>query len=233
MKEFLVIIPARGGSKGIEKKNIKLISGKPLIVWTIESALKSKYISQVYVSTDDREIAKISKKHGAKVPFYRPKALAKDDSKTIDCVNHMLNNLETDEIKFDYIIILQPTSPLRTHNHINQAIEMILTDKDADSLVSCVEVPHIFHPESVMVYNKKKYLEPFLSKIKYSTRRQDKSQVFSRNGAAIYITKRNKISDYIYGGNLICYKMSLSDSVDIDNMNDFRIAEQKLNARKN
>ena len=162
MKEFLVIIPARGGSKGIEKKNIKLISGKPLIVWTIESALKSKYISQVYVSTDDQEIAKISKKHGAKVPFYRPKALAKDDSKTIDCVNHMLNNLETDEIKFDYIIILQPTSPLRTHNHINQAIEMILTDKDADSLVSCVEVPHIFHPESVMVYNKKKIFRTIL-----------------------------------------------------------------------
>mgnify|MGYP001178832975 CR=1 FL=1 len=232
MKNFFVIIPARGGSKGIINKNIKLISGKPLIAWTIENALKSKYINEVYVSTDCNQIAKISEKYGAKVPFLRPKNLAKDDSKTIDCINHMVDKLDPNETKFDYIIILQPTSPLRNNIHINEAIEMIIKDNNADSLVSCVKVPHIFHPESVMIYNDKKYLKPFLDKIEYPTRRQEKSDIYSRNGAAIYITKRNKIKTYIYGGKLICYEMSFSDSVDIDDMNDFKIAEKKLNNLK-
>ncbi len=232
MKNFLVIIPARGGSKGIINKNIKSISGKPLIVWTIENALKSKYIDDVYVSTDCDKIAKISEKYGAIVPFFRPKNLAKDDSKTIDCINHMVNKLDPNETKFDYIIILQPTSPLRNNIHIDEAIEMIIKDKNADSLVSCIKVPHIFHPDSVMVYDDKKYLRPFLDKNEYATRRQDKSNIYSRNGAAIYITKRNKIKTYIYGGNLICYEMSMNDSVDIDNINDFKIAEKKLNNLK-
>ena len=176
MKNFLVIIPARGGSKGIIDKNIKLISGKPLIAWTIENAIKSKYIDDVYVSTDCDKIAKISEKYGALVPFFRPKNLAKDDSKTIDCINHMVNNLDPNETKFDYILILQPTSPLRNNIHIDEAIEMIIKDKNADSLVSCIKVPHIFHPDSVMIYDDKKYLRPFLDKNEYPTRRQEKSK---------------------------------------------------------
>lgn len=229
MSRILGIIPARGGSKGIKKKNIKIIAGKPLIQWTIDVARQSKYISELIVSTEDTEIANLSLQLGASVPFLRPTSLACDDSKTIDVINYVVDKLETDYNKFfDYIIILQPTSPLRTLNQIDDAVEMILKDKAADSLVSCIKVPHIFHPESIMKLNENNYLENYTLNKMLPTRRQDKSVLFARNGAAIYITKRNKIKEFIFGGNLLCYEMPIDCSIDIDNMEDFVTAEKYL-----
>jgi len=229
MIRILGVIPARGGSKGIKRKNIKNIAGKPLIQWTIDVAKKSNYITELVVSTEDSEIASLSLELGATVPFLRPDSLASDDSKTIDVVNYVVDRLESECNKyFDYIIILQPTSPLRTLSHINEAIQMILNDKSADSLVSCIKVPHIFHPDSIMMLNEKNYLENFTLDKTLPSRRQDKSTLFARNGAAIYITKRNKIKDFIFGGNLLCYEMPIECSIDIDDIEDFVTAEKYL-----
>ena len=118
------LISARGGSKGLPRKNIKLLSGKPLIAWTIEQALASKYLDRVLVSTDDKKIAEISKKYGAEVPFMRPKELAEDNAKGIEVVLHAIDWLnENDKQKqYDLIMLLQPTSTLRIIGYINKAI---------------------------------------------------------------------------------------------------------------
>jgi CMP-N,N'-diacetyllegionaminic acid synthase len=232
MNKILAVIPARGGSKGVFRKNVKNIAGKPLIQWTIEAALESKYIDEIIVSTEDEEIAQISANLGAKVPFLRPPDLARDNSKTIDVINHLLVKLELEYNKyFDIILILQPTSPLRTSKHIDQAISFFLLDKSADSLVSCVKVPHIFHPESLMKLSSNNYLESYIVNSNPPFRRQDKSELYARNGAAIYLTRREKISEFIFGGNLICFEMDEVDSIDIDTLEDFNNAENLLRAR--
>lgn len=229
MNKILAVIPARGGSKGILRKNIKNIAGKPLIQWTIEAALYSNYIHEIIVSTDDEEIAQLSTSLGVDVPFLRPLELAKDNSRTIDVINHLLGKLELEYNKyFDIILVLQPTSPLRTSKQIDKAINLFLSHKSADSLVSCVKVPHIFHPESLMKINSNNYLESYIISNNPPSRRQDKSDLYARNGAAIYLTKRDKISEFIFGGNLICFEMDEVDSIDIDTIEDFIKAENIL-----
>ena len=135
-KTFLAIIPARGGSKRLPRKNILDLCGKPLISWSIEAALKSKYISKVVVSSDDEEILNISSNFGADI-IKRPYELANDTATTFDAIKHTINNLE----KYDYIVLLQPTSPLRNEKHIDEAIEL-LEEKQADGIVSVCEMDH-------------------------------------------------------------------------------------------
>lgn len=138
-KCVVAIIPARGGSKGIPRKNIKNLNGKPLIAYTIEEALKSKYVDRVIVSTEDLEIAEISKSFGAEVPFFRPKELAQDDTPGIEPIIHAINYLLNDEnYNFDYVMCLQCTSPLRNSKQIDEAI-LEMYNKDADSAVSVCE----------------------------------------------------------------------------------------------
>jgi len=133
-KKILALIPARGGSKGLPRKNIKPLLGKPLIAWTIEQSLASKYLDKVVVSTEDKEIAEISKKYGAEVPFIRPKELAKDDTPSIDVVLHAIDFLEKKEL-FNIIVLLQPTSPLRTISDIDNSIEFLFS-KNAQAIIS-------------------------------------------------------------------------------------------------
>ena len=140
---ILGLIPARGGSKGLPRKNIKLLLGKPLIAWTIEQALASKYLDKVVVSTDDEEIAKISKKYGAEVPFIRPKELATDKTKGIDVVLHTIRWMEENGKSYDFLMLLQSTSPLRTFEDMDKAIELLFLKK-AKAIVSVCEVEH--HP---------------------------------------------------------------------------------------
>src|SRR5690606_22892236 len=139
------IIPARGGSKGLPGKNVKLLNGKPMIAYTIEAALNSKSISRVIVSTDDIAIAEVAKSYGAEVPFMRPVDLATDDAKSIDVYTYTIKRLEKEEdILIREIIVLQPTSPFRTAQHIDEAIELYL-EKKADSVISyCNEHHPIF-----------------------------------------------------------------------------------------
>ena len=144
-KKIIAIIPARGGSKGIPGKNIKQICGKPLIAWTIKQALSSRYIDEVFVSTDSKKIATVSKKYGAGVPFLRPAKYALDSSPTSDAVIHTLDTFEAMGKKFDYLMVLEPTSPLRKRNDIDSSIKLIATGKKADCLISVGQV-HTEHP---------------------------------------------------------------------------------------
>lgn len=128
-KIILGLIPARGGSKGLPRKNIRPLLGKSLIAWTIEQALASKYLDRVIVSTDDREIAEISKRYGAEMPFVKPKELATDDAKGINLVLHAINWIEKNKKPYNLLMLLQHTSPLRTSEDIDRAIELSISKK--------------------------------------------------------------------------------------------------------
>jgi CMP-N,N'-diacetyllegionaminic acid synthase len=227
---LLAIIPARGGSKGIPRKNIHPLAGRPLIAYSIEAAQQSRAVERTIVSTDDAEIAEVGRKLGAEVRM-RPGALSQDDTPTRDVLEHVVAELVGEAYVPDAVLTLQPTSPLRTARHIDEAAALFAADRSADSLVSCIEVPHVFHPLSVMRRNPEGYLEPFLP-APQPHRRQDKQTVFARNGAAIYITRTARLADYVFGGRLIPYLMDAESSVDIDTLEDLRVAERLLKARR-
>ena len=216
---ILAIIPARGNSKSIKNKNLIKINGKSLIDYTIESSKKSKKLSRIIVSSESKKILDHCKNKVETIT--RPKKLSKDNSKTIDVVNHCINHLKKTEGYIpDLIVLLQPTSPFRNSKHIDNAINLFLKDKESDSLVSVQEVAHNFEPYSQMTINKKGYLINTLKQKEIKVRKQDKKITYARNGAAIYIT--NKIFDLksLLHGNILPFKMSLLSSIDIDSFED-------------
>jgi len=223
---MLAVIPARGGSKGVARKNVAILRGLPLIGYTINAALAASSVDKIYVSTEDEEIASISLSFGAEV-IYRPKELATDSATTLSVLQHAVAELSKIRYYPTVVMTLQPTSPLRTSKHIDEAAGIFMNDETADSLVSCIEVPHIYHPESVMRQGLGGYLTPYLEKIQ-PTRRQDKVPVLARNGAAIYITRTANLKEYIFGGRLLAYKMSEDTSLDIDTAADLIEAEKLL-----
>ena len=213
--KILGIIPARGGSKGITKKNIKLLNGKHLIAYTIEAALASN-LERVIVSTECSEIANISLSYGAEI-IMRPMHLAEDESPTLPVLQDVVSKLNE---KYDAVMTLQPTSPFRTIDDINNSIELFENDKEADCLVSVVNVPHNYSPEKLMDYDGK-YLHGNCN----VNRRQDVQTLYARNGAAISITKTKRLGEYIFVGNILPYFMNKLNSIDIDDMEDWNIAE--------
>lgn len=222
--KVLGFIPARGGSKGLPGKNKKVMLGKPLIAHTIEVALASN-LTDLVCSSDDIEIIEIARSCGINV-VERPEELSGDLEPTITAMVHAVNQVSGN---FDAVMTLQVTSPLRRVEHINDCIKLFEGDEYADSLVSIVKVPHKFTGSSLMLMNGK-YLEP-IDNEKQILRRQEKPNFWARNGAAIYITRINKIGEYIFGGNIIPYEMSKIDSIDIDDIDDWCIAEALLNYR--
>lgn len=215
--KFIGIIPARAGSKGIPSKNIVNLCGNPLIYYTIKSALNSN-LDKVVVSTDCLQIAEVSQKLGCPV-ILRPKKLAEDKTPTLPVLLHALEKESKD---FDYVVTLQPTSPLRSSVHINESIKRITDDKKADSLVSTVPVPHNMVPESIMKMQKG-YLVPYTES--NITRRQDKPSYFARNGAAIYISKIQSLHNGIMGERILPYEMDYDSSIDVDFVDDLKRAE--------
>lgn len=219
-KSFLALIPARGGSKGIPYKNIVKVNGKPLIQYTIDEALHSNFLDRIVVSTDDEKIAEISKKCGAEVPFLRPKQLADDNAKTIDVLLHALHELKKNGKVYDYLVLLQPTQPLRKSWHIDEAINLIV-DKQEESLVSVSPVRE--HPILMRTINKDGKVQNLL-KTQSTIRRQDFPTYYKVNGA-IYI---NKINDNFnkstsLNDNKLAYKMSKKYDLDIDEPIDLEI----------
>ncbi|MEE8423934.1 MAG: acylneuraminate cytidylyltransferase family protein, partial [Thermodesulfobacteriota bacterium] len=186
-RKIIGIIPARGGSKGLPRKNVLPLLGKPLIAWTIEKAISSNLLDRVIVSTDDEEIAGISKEHGADVPFSRPKELAQDKTSMMDVVFHTIDYFNSKKVSFDYIALLEPTSPLRKEDDIDRAIkELIDNEIEADSLVSLGEV-HMEHP-SIVKRVSGRYVEPYETVSENVYRRQDLEKVFFPYGV-IYLSK--------------------------------------------
>ena len=224
-KTILGLIPARSGSKGLPRKNIRPLSGKPLIAWTIEQALEGKYLDRVVVSTDDKEIAEISKKYGAEIPFIRPKELAEDNAKGIDVVLHTIDWFrENDKRKqYDLIMLLQPTSPFRVTEDINKAIKLLFL-KEAKAIVSVCEVNH--HSLWTNTLPKGGCMKDFIGKEIMNKNRQE-LPVFYRLNGAIYLAycKYLQKQKSFFGKKTFAFIMPKTRSVDIDNEVDLKLAE--------
>ena len=216
--DILAIIPARGGSKRLPGKTILDFAGKPLIAWTIDAALKSKYINNIIVSTDDAQIASIAKEYGAKVPFLRPDNLASDEATTIDVVLDLLSRISE---KYKYIALLQPTSPLRTYQHIDESVEQL---GDKDSVVSVVKTEHPLEWCNTLPSDKN--LDNFIDDSVRNKRSQDLPDRYRINGA-IYIVKTDvllRVKSFLLEKGAVAYVMDRDSSIDIDHKQDFIIA---------
>ena len=222
-KNILGVITARGGSKGILRKNIKDLAGKPLIAYTIEASSAARHLTRTIVSTDDEEIATIAKEHGGDVPFLRPAHLAEDESKSIDVIQDLLSTLVAQGETYDYVMILQPTSPFRTSEDIDSAIQ-IAVDQDADSVMSMVELSDFSKKKIKKISDS--IIEPFFeAEGNESSRRQDLEPAYKRN-CAIYLTRTDLImQDDLFGEKSVAYIMPEERSVDINTPYDFSLAE--------
>ena len=223
-KKILAIIPARGGSKGIPRKNVKAISGKPMIQYTIEAAKECPYIDKVVVSTEDEEIADISMRAGAIVPFSRPEELATDEAKTIDVVMHAVEFYERKAERFDIIVLLQPTSPLRNAEDITKALEYFMRNEQR-SLVTVSEVSE--SPILMRNFNKENKLEKILEEDS-DVRRQDMKKFYRINGA-IYINKASELNaNTSFNDNEMGFVVSQDHGIDVDEPQDLVVAEYYL-----
>ena len=218
---IFALIPARSGSKGLKNKNILNFNKKPLIAWTIETALKSKYLNDVYVSSDSPKIIKIAKKFGANVPFVRPKYLSSDKAKSIDVIIHALNRINKNK-KYKYILLLQPTSPLRITRDIDNIIENFFKRKSKVIL----SVKKMKHPSSWVLNINKSFKIINYKNLLNTKNRQEYSLSYIPNGA-MYFAEINYLLKYksFYTPSSTIYEMPYHRSVDIDELIDFKIAE--------
>lgn len=223
---ILAIIPARGGSKRLPNKNILDIANKPLIAWTIDEAKKSKYIDKLIVSTDSESIVVVSKKFKALVPFIRPDVLSQDTSDTISVLKHAIEFYKN---KFDYILLLQPTSPLRTVDDIDAAIKMLKETK-AKAIVSVCETEH--SPLWTNTLPKDRSMKDFI-KSQYKNVRSQDLPIYYRLNGVIYISEIEYFlkNNGFLGDQTKAYIMSKENSIDIDTELDFIIAETLLKRR--
>jgi len=226
--KVLGLVPARGGSKGVPRKNIKLLNGKPLLAYTIESAYRSARLDQIVLSTEDEEIAKLGRELGIEVPFLRPPELASDEAPTFPVVMHAVEQMERSGRSFDAVCLLQPTNPLRRAEDIDACIDL-LEGTSADSVVSVLRVPHEYNPKWV-------YLPTENGDLKLSTgdsepvkRRQDLPPAYHRDGS-IYVTRRNVLDKFgnLYGQRTRGYELDPSRSVNIDTNDDWMLAERMI-----
>ncbi|MDM7322334.1 MAG: acylneuraminate cytidylyltransferase family protein [Gammaproteobacteria bacterium] len=217
--EVLALIPARGGSKGLPGKNIRPLGGKPLIKWSIEAAQTSRLVSQVVVSSDDPAILEVARAAGAETPFIRPQELAQDDTPSIDVVFHALDHLPMVE----WLVLLQPTSPLRTAEDIDQAITRCL-EAGAPACVSVTEPSAL--PWWMFTVNTSGRLAPFLEDGQRPQRRQEAPTLYALNGA-IYLARVDWLRQTrsFLTEETVAHVMPAERSVDIDTALDFRMAE--------
>lgn len=225
-KRILAIIPARGGSKGIPGKNIIPLCGRPLLAYSIIAAQQSRYIDNIFVSTDSEDIRKVAEDYGISVPFLRPAELASDTARTIDCMLHVIQTLSGQGEHYDYVILLQPTQPIRKPEWIDGALEQLAACPQADSLVSVCPVTE--HPILMRTITKEGTLQSLLS-MSSTVRRQDFPDVYRVNGS-IYI---NRINDNFNAAtslndNTLPYIMDEQYSIDIDSYEDLEKAEHLM-----
>jgi len=209
--EVVALIPARGGSKAIPRKNVAPLGGRPLLAWSVDAARESRAVTRTVVSTDDEEIAAAARGLGAEV-LDRPVALAADETPMRDVIEHALAELA----RPDVLVLLQPTSPLRRARHVDEAVEL-LRATGADSVVSVVEVPHRYRPVRLAD--------------DHAATRQEKPLVYARNGPAILALRADRLGADLYGGDCRAYVMEQRDSIDVDDPFDLELAELLLAAR--
>lgn len=227
MNKFLAIIPARGGSKRLPRKNVLDLQGKPLIVWTIEAAKNSQYIDAVCVSSDNAEILAIAEQYRVQAHL-RPDALASDTATTFDAIEHTIKaNVE----QYEYVVLLQPTSPLRTAQHIDSAIAL-LNEKSADAVISVCEVEH--SPLWSNTLPDDGNMTGFLRE-DVLQRSQDLPTYYRLNGA-IYICRTDRLlaeKTFFIADNMFAYNMATENSIDIDGILDLQVAETLLRLYEN
>lgn len=230
--KVLGLVPARGGSKGVPGKNIRPIAGLPLIGWTARAALASG-LDRTIVSTDDPAIADAARVCGLEVPFMRPPELARDDSPGLDVVVHAVEALVQGGYRPDAVMLLQPTSPLRTSGHIDRAIALLRDRPEAESLVSVVRAPHNMIPETLMRLTSEGLLTHVAAWDERRNLRQSKPVYYARNGAAIYLVRTECLlgKRTLFGEHILPLEMDKSESFDIDDMLDFEICEYLLRKR--
>jgi CMP-N,N'-diacetyllegionaminic acid synthase len=223
------VIPARGGSKGIPRKNLALLAGRPLLAYTADAARGSRRLSRVVISTEDEEIAGIARQLGIDVPFLRPAHLAADETTMLDVLTDLVAALErTERYRPDVLVLLQPTSPFRRAGHIDAAVDL-LTSTGADSVVTVVPVPHQFTPSSLMQLEGNR-LVPWADG---PTRRQDKPLLFARNGPAVVAVQARIVTERhtLYGPDTRGLVMAREESFDIDDAFDLEVAERLMASR--
>jgi len=215
--EVLALIPARGGSKGVPRKNLAPVAGKPLLAWTLDAARAAETVTRVVVSTDDDEIAAAA--DDAEV-LRRPPELAADGTPMLPVIRHAL-----DAYPCDVLVLLQPTSPLRRAEHVDACVRL-LSDSGADAVVSVVEVPHRYEPASLMQVRG----DRLLARSEPATR-QEKPTLYARNGPAVLALRAATLGDELYGDDVRAYVMDERDSLDVDTPFDLELAELLLRAR--
>lgn len=219
-EDVLALVPARGGSKGVPRKNLRPLGGKPLIAWTIEAALATRGVTRIVVSTDDNDIAETAKAFGAEVPFLRPVELATDQAGMLGVVRHALTNLSG---SFGFLVLLQPTSPLRAASDIDAAVRLC---KESGA-PSCVGVTALSKsPQWMFRLDPQRRLRPLVKAAPSDARRQDLPVAHALNGA-IYVARCDWImeAESFIGPETVAYEMPRERSVDIDTEFDFMIAE--------
>lgn len=222
----LAVITARGGSKGLPRKNVLIAGGKPLVAWTVEAAISAECVSRVVLSSDDEEIMAAAMAAGCDVPFSRPSDLASDTASSIDVLLHALDQLPG----FEYVVLLQPTSPLRTAEDIDAAFELML-DRGAPSCVSVCEADQ--SPYWMYKIESGDKIQRILSEFDVSTRRQDLPPIYVLNGA-IYIAKIDwlRVNKSFIGGETVAYLMPKERSLDIDTAQDFEIFKFSIEGQR-
>lgn len=230
-KRVLAIIPARSGSKGLPGKNMRLLCGRPLLAWSIDAGKSSKYIDDLIVSTDSINIREFAINCGAQAPFLRPSFLAEDESKTIDVVFHAINFMSDKfKVKYEYIVLLEPTSPIRDDKDIDNMIEALeLNSADSDSIISVGEVG--IHP-SIVKKISERYIEPYCPSLPQHHRRQDNVPAFFPFCVA-YIAKNSALKEQktFYTDKSIPYVIKRDQCYEIDDIYDFICVEAVLKNR--
>jgi len=226
--KILTIIPARGGSKGVLGKNIKLLNGKLLLGYLSKIAFQSAFFAEVIVSTEDESIATVAESLGLKVPFFRPIELAQDQTPTIDVIIHALEWYEKQNVFFDAVCLLQVTSPFRTIEFLDKAIEKFIAS-GCDSLVSVQKVPHEYNPHWVFEVNGEGNLKIATGETEIIPRRQELPIAYHRDGS-IYITKTEVLLKVhsLYGESTAFIESDPEFYVNIDTLEDWEKAEEMI-----
>lgn len=226
------VIPARGGSKRISRKNLAECAGKPLLAWTAKAALASKSLDRVILSTENDKIARVGTKLGLEVPFLRPAALAADETPMLPVLQHLLKEL-SGAGNVEALVLLQATSPLRTEDHIDEAVGIFRARKAA-TVVSVTETPHQFHPMKLLTITQRQELKPFLSRdAATSIHVKSEDRFYGRNGPALIVSRADVIAGgRLYGEPTVPYVMAADVSIDVDEPWQLHVAELLLKDRE-
>lgn len=223
----LGLVPARGGSKGVPRKNVRPLGGRPLVAWTAEAALGARALARVVLSTDDADVAVAGRACGLEVPFVRPAELARDDTPTLPVVQHAVRQLEAGGDRFDAVCLLQPTSPFRTSADIDACVALLA--EGADTVLSVLPVPHEYNPHWVYVRGDGGALRLATGEAAPVPRRQALPPAFHRDGA-VYVTRRDVVMEQgsLYGARVVGYETDPARAVNIDTPDDWARAERMV-----